>query len=55
MTRPEWTCSQERFFHDWRRILQLGVVQLIVAADDDGLADDDGDGVPDEVRAHDSA
>ena len=40
-------CRQlERYFHDWRRLLHLGAVTLIVQNDDDGEADEDDNGAP---------
>jgi uncharacterized membrane protein YgcG len=40
---------KERFFHDWRRALHKGIIGIIMRWDDDGLLDQDGDGVPDEI------
>ena len=39
----------ERFAVDWQRALRLGVARMIGEFDADAKADDDGDGVPDEV------
>jgi len=41
---------RERFFHDWKRALNIGVISLIMRYDDDATADVDGDGIPDEVE-----
>ena len=41
--------QRARFSHDWRRCLMLGAAGVIMKNDDDGHADVDGDGIPDEV------
>jgi hypothetical protein len=40
----------KRFAADWVRIVAAGITKAVVRADDDGAADDDGDGIPDEVQ-----
>ena len=40
----------ERFSGDWQRALLLGVARMIGEHDADAAADDDGDGVPDEIE-----
>ena len=35
-----------RFRAEWNRALELGVVKMVLSHDDDGAADEDGDGIP---------
>ena len=35
-----------RFRAEWNRALELGVVKVVLSHDDDGAADEDGDGIP---------
>lgn len=42
-----------RFSHDWERALAAGLVRIVMRnddGDDDGVQDEDGDGIPDEVE-----